>query len=140
MWNAILDWLRKTHGLQRNKLGKKSCGSYSAHSKLACYPRLKMTAINILYHKGGGSQDIDLVQEMPDPKYQATKRTVIRYMKANNVAPGAIEMLEQFPFSLWQATNDFGDDFEVLYMKAPMELYVEIENEIGIWRQRIIDG
>jgi len=61
-------------------------------------------------------------------------------MKANYVAPGAIELLEQFPFSLWQATNDFGDDFEVLYMKAPMELYVEIENEVGIWSQRIVEG
>jgi len=99
-----------------------------------------MTAINILYHQGGGSQGIDLVQEMPDPTYQATKRTAIRYMKANYVAPGAIELLEQFPFSLWQATNDFGDDFEALYMKAPMELYVEIENEVGIWRQRIVEG
>jgi hypothetical protein len=101
---------------------------------------VEMPAINILYHQGSGSQGIDLVQEMPDPKYQATKRTAIRYMKANYVAPGAIELLEQFPFSLWQATNDFGDDFEVLYMKAPMELFVEIENEVGVWRQRIVDG
>ena len=99
-----------------------------------------MTAINILYHQGSGSQGIDLVQEMPDSKYQATKRTAIRYMKANHAAPGAIELLEQFPFSLWQATNDFGDDFEVLYMNASMELYVEIENGIGIWRRRIDDG
>jgi hypothetical protein len=99
-----------------------------------------MTAINILYHQGGGSQGIDLVQEMPDPKYQAIKRTAIRYMKANYAAPGAIELLEQFPFSLWHAINDFGDDFEVLYMKALMELYVEIENELGIWKQRIDDG
>ena len=73
-----------------------------------------MTAINILYHRSG-SQGIDLVQEMPDSKYQAAKRTAIRYMKANYVAPGAIELLEQFPFSLWQATNDFRHDFEVPY-------------------------
>src|SRR6267143_1345037 len=99
-----------------------------------------MTAINILYHQGSGSQGIDLAQEMPDSKYQATKRTAILYMKANHAAPGAIELLEQFPFSLWQATNDFGDDFEVLYMNASMELYVEIENGIGIWRRRIDDG
>jgi hypothetical protein len=58
-------------------------GGAQTKARQACYPRLKMTAINILYYRGGGSQGIDLVQEMPDPLY-------------------------------WQATNDFGDDFEVL--------------------------
>jgi len=99
-----------------------------------------LPAINILYQRGGGSQGIDLIQEMPDPKYQPPKRTAIRYMKANCAAPGAIELLEQFPFSLWQATSDFGDNFEVLHLKAGIELYVEIENEVGIWKQRIVDG
>jgi hypothetical protein len=99
-----------------------------------------MAAINILYQQGGGSQAIDLVQQMPESKYQATKRTAIRYMKANYVAPGAVDLFEQLPFSLWQATNDFGDDVEVLYMKVPMQLYVEIEDGVGIWERMSIEG
>jgi len=97
-------------------------------------------AILILYKRGGGAQDIQLFPQMPTPVYEATKRSVIRYLKANASTPGTIELLERFPFSLWQATNDFGDDFEVLYLKAGMELYVEIENEVGIWKHRITEG
>jgi hypothetical protein len=101
---------------------------------------IQVAAINILYKQGSGSQGIDLVQQMPDAVYQAKKRNVVRYLKANWATPGAIELLDEFPLSLWQATNDFGDEFEVLYLNAGMDLYVEIENEIGIWKQRIADG
>ena len=100
------------------------------------FPRT-YAAINILCKRGGGSQGIDLVQQMPDEVYEATKRSAIRYLKANLAALGGIDILEKFPFSLWQATNDFGDDFEVLYLKAGMELYVEIENGVGLWKTQI---
>ncbi len=98
------------------------------------------SATLILYKRGAGAQDIDLVQQMPAPVYEAIKRSAIRYLKATFAAPGTIETLEQFPFSLWQARNDFGDDFEVLFLKASMDLYVEIEHENGGWGQRIADG
>jgi len=97
-------------------------------------------SILILYKSGGGAQDIEFVQEMPVAVYEAVKRNAIRYLKANLAAPGAIDLLGQFPFRLWQATNDFGDDFEVLYLKAGVHLYVEIEKWVGIWENYIVDG
>ena len=97
-------------------------------------------SINILYKQGGGSQEIQLVLKMPTSHREAIKRSAIRYLEADYAAPGTIEMLKELPFELWQATNSVGDDFEVLYLKAGTTTYIEIENEIGIWRQRITDG
>lgn len=97
-------------------------------------------SILVLYKQGSGSEEIQLVLKMPTPRWEAIKRTAIRYMKANHEAKGALEMLEKLPFDLWEATNGFGDDFVVLHMHAGMSTYVEIENEVGIWRQRIADG
>jgi hypothetical protein len=94
----------------------------------------------ILYKQGGGSSEIQLVDEMPQNLYHVQKRAAIRYLETSHAAPGTIEMLEQVPFRLWQARNDFGDNFEVLYTQVGMSTFVDIENEVGIWRHRIVDG
>lgn len=94
----------------------------------------------LLLYKTGGSQDIQLLQEMPQAQYDIVKRNAIRYLKASHAAPGTIEMLEELPFLLYQATNDFGDDFEVLYMTVGAETFVDIENEVGIWQYRAHEG
>jgi Abortive infection C-terminus len=97
-------------------------------------------SVNILYKASGGSQEIELVEKIPTPHFEVIKRGAIRYLKADYASPGTIEMMNELPFELWQATNSFADDFEVLYLKAGMSTYVEIENEVGIWRDRITDG
>lgn len=38
----------------------------------------------------------------------------------------AAEFLEQNPFEIYRGTNGFGDEFELLYMKAPMDRYLEL--------------
>lgn len=97
-------------------------------------------SINILYGRGGGSQEIDLTERLPTPLCGTIKRSALRYLKGDCAAPGTIEMLKELPFELWQATNSFGDQFEVLYLEAEMSTYIEIENEAGVWGQRIAVG
>jgi hypothetical protein len=53
---------------------------------------------------------------------------------------GAVEFFEQMPWELWNAQNNFGDTFDMLYMTVSMDTFVAIENEVGIWRDRILDG
>lgn len=93
-----------------------------------------------MHQHGGGSKEIELVQKIPAPQYEATKRSAIRYLKASFAAPGTIKMLEELPFELWEATNGFGDEFQVLHLKAEMKTYIEIENEVGVWGERISEG
>lgn len=97
-------------------------------------------AIIILYKEGSGSEEIQLVKLVQPARFEAIKRLAIRYLERRFEAPGTIEMLQQLPFELWHAMNDFGDNFDVLYMKVDMGTYVEIEGEVGIWRHRITDG
>jgi hypothetical protein len=41
----------------------------------------------------------------------------------------AAQLLETIPFEIFDATNGFGDEFSVLYWKAPLERYVEIAEQ-----------
>src|SRR5579862_7833057 len=75
------------------------------------------------------AQDITLVAKMPSPQWDAIKRNAIRYMRRTSVAPEGIEILERFPFELWRGTNGFGDEFEVLYLKADLETYLQLEKK-----------
>lgn len=97
-------------------------------------------SINILYSRGGGSQEIELIEKVPTSQSEAIKRSAIRYLQADFAAPGTIQMLKEMPFELWHATNSFGDVFDVLYLEVGMDTYVEIENEVGAWGLRIADG
>jgi len=97
------------------------------------------TAILVLYKQGGGSEEIQLVKQLQPARFEVIRRLAIRYLERKFEA-GAVEMLEQLPFEMWHGTNDFGDEFDVLFMKADMGTYVEIENEVGIWRPRIVEG
>jgi hypothetical protein len=101
--------------------------------------RITVTADLILYGNGGSHQ-IDLIEAMPVAIYEVKKRGALRYLKASWAPPGSIELLENFPFRLWDATNDFNDRFEVLYLEAGMDLYVEIEHEGDGWGTRIHTG
>jgi hypothetical protein len=82
----------------------------------------------LLYiQSGSGALDIGLVEKMPTAQWDAIERNAIRYMGRNRVAPEGIEIVKQTPFELWRGTNSFGDDFELLYFRAAVETYVELE-------------
>jgi hypothetical protein len=97
------------------------------------------TAILILYKSGGGSEEIQLVKQVQPARFDPIKRSAIRYLE-KKYETGAVEMFKELPFEFWHAKNDFGDSFDVLYMTADMGTYVDIENEVGIWRDRISYG
>jgi hypothetical protein len=119
--------------------GNMTLHEYHATSSGVILP-VKMTmAILVLYKQGGGSEEIQLVKQVQPARFEVVRRLAIRYLE-KKFEMGAAEMLEQLPFELWNGANDFGDSFEVLFMKANMGTYVDIENEVGVWRQRIVEG
>lgn len=77
----------------------------------------------------GGSQEIELVEQVPAREWEALRRMAIRLMKARLCPPGSIAHLEETPYELWRGTNGFGDEFELLCYKADIERYTEIERE-----------
>jgi hypothetical protein len=86
------------------------------------------------------AQDIELVEQIPESYCQALRRNAIRYMEEKHEPPGAIEILRQIPFELWRGTNDFGDKFELLYLKVDVETYAELERQIDIGDLRSTQG
>src|SRR5580765_998490 len=82
----------------------------------------------ILYNTGG-SQQIRLAQQMPPQYWEPIKRMAVRLLR-ESVASSAAAFLDKYPFEMWQGTNNFGDEFELLYYKAPLNKYLEIENRL----------
>lgn len=73
--------------------------------------------------------DIVLVEQVPTREWEAVRRNTVRLMKARFCPPGSVAHLEETPYELWKGTNGFGDGFEILYYKANMELYAELERQ-----------
>jgi hypothetical protein len=42
----------------------------------------------------------------------------------------AADILESTPFELWDGTNSFGDEFQLLYLRAPSKTYLKFEAEV----------
>ncbi|MGB7285035.1 MAG: abortive infection family protein [Candidatus Acidiferrum sp.] len=78
--------------------------------------------------------------------WERYRRNGLRYLRASNAAPGTMLMLQELPFSCEWAV--FHDEFEgytrsdsqVLVLRVPVEVFVEIELERGNWDQRIAQG
>jgi hypothetical protein len=79
----------------------------------------------LLYH-GSGSLEMQLVEQINPVKWELLKRTAIRYLRLSSELQAA-DLLGSSSFELWRGTNGFGDDFELLYMKSPIDKYLEIE-------------
>jgi Abortive infection C-terminus len=88
-------------------------------------------AVLHLYSRRSGAQDFTLQERKHSGEWEAFRRTVIRYMRERGDNPQVIERFEKTPFELWRGTNDFGDDFEVLYVKVGMDSYIQLEHEVG---------
>ncbi len=74
-----------------------------------------------------GAMDIDLKWQLPDPDFDTIKRQALRMLKYRHSAPGCIKHLEETPYSLCIAHNDFGDEFAVLRWIASPKEYTEME-------------
>lgn len=77
----------------------------------------------------GGSQQIRLAEQMLPQYWEPLKRAAVRFLRQRGDSQSA-DILEDNPFKLWQGNNDFGDDFELLYLKASLSKYLEFEKKI----------
>lgn len=77
---------------------------------------------------------------MATPQWEALKRNVIRYMEQTYQPPGSVEVLQQVPFELWEGTNGFNDEFGLLFLRADMATYIELEREDGTGEFRATRG
>jgi hypothetical protein len=74
-----------------------------------------------------GSPEIRLVEKALDMHWVLLKRNVSRILRAIMHDSSAANAFEERPFELWSGTNGFGDRFEVLHMKATVQVYLETE-------------
>lgn len=80
----------------------------------------------IRFYEGSGSSEIDLMERsMPQPEWSRLKAVVVKLLRARG-QDRAAEFLAEHAFELHNGTNGFGDDFELLYMKVPMQQYLEL--------------
>jgi hypothetical protein len=79
-----------------------------------------------LYH-GTGARDIDLLgPSMSKEDWTTLRSSVSRLLRARKQDLAA-KLLNEMPFEIRDATNDFGDEFSILYYKAPLGKYVSAE-------------
>lgn len=82
-----------------------------------------------LYYRSSGSTEVQLGKQHPLPIWGLVKRQAIRYLELSgeqNVA----KLLQDTPFELWDGTNGFGDEFELLYLKTSVSEYLKFEIEV----------
>ena len=73
--------------------------------------------------------DIKVVERVPIAEWEALRRNALRMMKGRLCYDGSLNHLKDTPYELWRGTNGFGDEFELLYYKADIEAYTELERE-----------
>lgn len=80
-----------------------------------------------LYQNGGGSSEIDLRGRLIlEEEWVNLRRSVCQLLRVRKNEMAA-NTLESIPFEIFDATNFFGDEFSVLYLKVPLEKYIELE-------------
>ena len=79
---------------------------------------------------------------MERENWEKYRRNALRYLHASGTSPSTISTLEHLPFSCEGilVTDDFNGTFptddQLLMLRVPVEVFVEIENERGSWNQR----
>src|SRR5712692_1103372 len=96
----------------------------------------------------GSQKELYFVQTDPvdSDLWEQYRRNALRYLHASGAAPGTISTLEHLPFSCERMCHvdefegAFRTDEQVLFLRVPVEVFVEIENERGAWNNRIAQG
>jgi hypothetical protein len=81
----------------------------------------------LLYH-GSGSTEVQLVRQHNPTIWNLLKRNILRYLQLHG-DEDATKILGETPFELWDGTNGFGDEFELLYLKTRVEEYLKFDAE-----------
>ncbi len=81
-----------------------------------------------LYHASGSTECTLVGIPVPREDWANVRHTVCRLLRARD-AYGAAQLLETYPFDLYEGANSFGDEFSLLYLSAPLERYVEFAEQ-----------
>jgi hypothetical protein len=79
----------------------------------------------MLYSGGGAGLTEVLDEALPPDEWQKLRKATARLLVARG-DPEAATLLNKFPFVLHHGTNYFADEFCVLYVRLPLDLYVEL--------------
>jgi hypothetical protein len=91
----------------------------------------------LLYNgKESDSREVRLVNRVNDVHRELVRCNPVRILRAHLHDNDAADFLENMPLELWEGTNGFRDQFEVLYMKVPARMYLEIELEADTYRSK----
>lgn len=90
-----------------------------------------------LYCRAGGSNEIQLLKPAGTaPHLKRVRQEAIAFGKENGPRE-ALDILEKYPFELWEGTNGFGDPFELLYLRTNSNVYEELAEHVSpqwAWR------
>jgi len=81
----------------------------------------------ILYH-GTGSQNYELVEERFSTEALKAFYVNIHGLLKTRGYSKALEFFESIPFSIWNGTNDFGDEFSLFYAEIPLLQYEAVKS------------
>lgn len=79
----------------------------------------------ILFHKGSGSSEVQILDDcFPPSHWQLLRAKIIEQLRATG-KPRAAQFLEDWDFEFKRGSNGFGDDFCVLFKVLPMDRYAD---------------
>lgn len=88
-----------------------------------------------------GSSEIQLLERKPDELWQRLRRNAIRFMRDAGESAAA-DLLESLAFEMWSGTNSFGDEFDLLCLRANPRCYTDFELQVDekrdLWKYRTI--
>lgn len=80
------------------------------------------------YHRSG-STEIDLRDlHFTDEEWSVLRSSATRLLRRQG-SPQAAELLERYPFRVYDGTNVFNDEFCVLFWAAPLDVYSELAEQ-----------
>jgi hypothetical protein len=83
----------------------------------------------IRLYQGSGSGEIQLLDKpFSDSDWVQLRRNAVRILRGRNWSQAA-DLLESMPFDLYNGTNGFGDKFCVLFLRAPVDLYMQLTDQ-----------
>jgi hypothetical protein len=77
-----------------------------------------------LYSASGASQ-IEILDERYGADEWAQLRGTVQQLLGRRKQDGAIKLLDRFDWKVVEATNDFADEFGILYAQVPLPLYAD---------------
>jgi Abortive infection C-terminus len=83
----------------------------------------------LLLYYGTGSREVQLVRQHNSTVWGLVKTQTIRFLQMDG-SPDSADILEKTPFELWDGTNGFGDEFELLYFKPTLEKFLELRLDV----------